>query len=356
MKLLFITQKVDKNDGVLGAYHHWIEKIAEKVDKISVICLYQGETHMPPNVNVYSLGKETADLHGIGRGFTRIKYALRFYKYIFSLRNEYDAVLVHMTPIYILLGGLFWKLSGKRIFLWYNHPMGNLTAKIAIFFSNKVFCTSDYSFSAKYKKASIMPVGVDTDLFRYMPDVKKKGRVLFLGRISPVKKIDVLFKAIKILDLQGTDLEFFIVGSPISAGDRLYYENLKKQNEDLIKKGRIVFQPSIPNYKTPEAYISSDVFINLTPTGSFDKSILEAMACGTLVLVSNKILEDVFDDELKEMCVFKENNSEDLAYKIVNLYFAPDGFKKDLRKRLRVIVEKKHGLDRLVNVLLEQLS
>jgi len=27
MKILFITQKVDKNDDVLGAYHRWVEKI-----------------------------------------------------------------------------------------------------------------------------------------------------------------------------------------------------------------------------------------------------------------------------------------------------------------------------------------
>ena len=84
-------------------------------------------------------------------GISRIKYIYRFYKYIFSIRKEYDSVLVHMNPVYIILGGVFWKIMGKKIFLWYNHPMGNMMAKVAILFSNKVFCTSPYSFSAKYK-------------------------------------------------------------------------------------------------------------------------------------------------------------------------------------------------------------
>ena len=29
-KLLFITQKVDKDDDILGVYHRWIEKLAER--------------------------------------------------------------------------------------------------------------------------------------------------------------------------------------------------------------------------------------------------------------------------------------------------------------------------------------
>ena len=41
-KLLFITQKVDKDDDVLGVYHRWLEKLAEKLDMIYVICLYKG--------------------------------------------------------------------------------------------------------------------------------------------------------------------------------------------------------------------------------------------------------------------------------------------------------------------------
>jgi len=159
-KLLFITQKIDLEDDVLGTYHHWIEKLSEKVERINVICLYRGKVNLPRNVSVYSLGKDklsSADLRGLKRGFTRIKYIVRFWKYIWNLRNNYDLVFVHMNPIYIILGGWFWKLWGKKIFLWYNHPMGNLAVKIGIFFSKKVFCTSCYAFAAKYKKTEIIP-------------------------------------------------------------------------------------------------------------------------------------------------------------------------------------------------------
>ena len=58
MRLLFITQKVDKDDDVLGVYHEWIAGLAEKLEKVSVICLYRGRVELPDNVSVYSLGKE----------------------------------------------------------------------------------------------------------------------------------------------------------------------------------------------------------------------------------------------------------------------------------------------------------
>ncbi len=119
-KLLFITQKVDKDDDVLGVYHRWLEKLAEKLDTIYVICLYKGRVELPSNVEVYSLGKETqsdTDLRGWRRGFTRIKYILRFYKYIWSLRNCHSSVFVHMNPVYVVLDGWFWKLKRKKVFL-----------------------------------------------------------------------------------------------------------------------------------------------------------------------------------------------------------------------------------------------
>ena len=121
------------------------------------------------------------------------KYLFRFYRYVWNLRNDYDVVLTNMNPVYVVLGGLIWRLWGKKVLLWYNHPMGNLMAKTGIFISDKVFCTSSYAFAAKYSKTVLMPVGVDTDLFKPLANVEKKNnRILFLGRVSPIKKIELL--------------------------------------------------------------------------------------------------------------------------------------------------------------------
>ena len=72
MKLLILTQKVDKNDDVLGFFHGWILEFAKNYEKVTVICLYEGKHDLPENVKVLSLGKE--------RGVSKLKYILNFYK------------------------------------------------------------------------------------------------------------------------------------------------------------------------------------------------------------------------------------------------------------------------------------
>ena len=58
MKLLILTQKVDKNDDVLGFMHGWIAEFAKHCEKVTVIALGVGEFDLPRNVTVLSLGKD----------------------------------------------------------------------------------------------------------------------------------------------------------------------------------------------------------------------------------------------------------------------------------------------------------
>ena len=111
MRLLIITQKVNKNDPILGFFHRWIEEFAKRFEKLTVICLEKGEYSLPENVRVLSLGKE--------EGRSKAEYLSRFYRYIWEERNNYDAVFVHMNQEYVLLGWKFWKLWlwGYIIFL-----------------------------------------------------------------------------------------------------------------------------------------------------------------------------------------------------------------------------------------------
>ena len=185
MRLLIVTQKVDEHDAVLGFFHRWIVGLAKHCERMTVICLEEGAHHVPENVKVLSLGKE--------KKRSRLQYLTRFYRYIWRERNNYDAVFVHMNQEYVLLGGFIWKILGKKIVMWRNHAKGSWKTRIAVFLSDRVFCTSPQSFTAQFKKTKIMPVGIDTDFFKPDPLIyKKKNSILFLGRIAPVKNVDIL--------------------------------------------------------------------------------------------------------------------------------------------------------------------
>ena len=144
LRLLITTQAVDLDDPVLGFFHRWVEELARHCEHISVICLKEGRHSLPANVTVYSLGKSAQGRPASGweRFWLRIHYTFRFYRYIWSLRRDYDAVFVHMNPEYIVLGGVFWRLLGKRIGLWYVHKSVTLRLRIAVFFAHAAFTAS----------------------------------------------------------------------------------------------------------------------------------------------------------------------------------------------------------------------
>ncbi len=269
MRLLVITQKVDKNDPVLGFFHRWVEEFSKQFVGVTVICLGKGESSLPANVRVLSLGKE--------EGVSKLEYLRRFYRYVCVYKGEYDLVLVHMNQEYVLLGGLLWRLWGKRVYLWRNHPKGNLLTCLAAVFSTKVFYTSSQSFTARFKKAVQMPVGIDTNFFKPDSSVERiQGTVLVLGRISPIKKVLECIDWIKSRDLNGT------IAGPVLSIDKFYGDKVLNALNDKIKYvGPYTREQELRLCQTHEIYI------NKTPAGSLDKTILEALACGMKLVVDN---------------------------------------------------------------------
>ena len=188
--ILIITQKVDKKDSILGFFHAWIEEFSKHFTFVTVICLQKGAVNLPNNVSVFSLGKETKG--------GRISYIYNFYRYIFSFRKNYDVVFVHMNPIYVILGGIFWRLFGKHIALWYTHKHVDMKLRVAERLTHKIFTASKESFRLPSRKLMVVGHGIDTEKFK--PDFhvhdEKCFSVITVGRISPVKNYEIIIEAI----------------------------------------------------------------------------------------------------------------------------------------------------------------
>ncbi|MCX6796824.1 MAG: glycosyltransferase family 4 protein, partial [Candidatus Falkowbacteria bacterium] len=278
-----------------------------------------------------------------------IKYLFRFYKYIWQKRKNYDAVFVHMNPVYVVLGGLLWKMWGKKITLWFNHVEGSWSARIAAQIVFKIFFTSPFSFFVNNKKAHQMPAGISTDVFVYNQEKRKNvNSILYLGRISPVKNINILIETAKILDKQKIDFNINIVGDPANKNDDQYLASLKIEAKELINKGRVKFFPAVPNSFAPDIFNQNEIFINLTNSGSYDKTILEAMACGNIVLLSNLSFKGVIDSRF----IFQENNAKDLAAKIRYAFTIDNEIKEKNRKVMIDYVNSCHNLKILIKEII----
>lgn len=316
MKLLIITQIVDRNDPVLGFFHHWLEEFSKHFESIQVICLKKGECALPSNVTVHSLGKEdisATENTAIYRSvLNRIKYALRLMKLAYSLADEYDAVLIHMNPEYYALAGDFWALKGKPVSLWYNHEVGSVWLRGAQPFLLKVFHTSPYAYPARYKNATLMPAGIDTELFAPKNQERKERSIYFQGRISSAKRVHVLLEAVRLVRKKGIPATVTLVGPE----DVSYGATLRTDFKDLIDANAVLFLGPKQNEETPLLYAMHAVAVNLTADGNFDKVVLEAAATETPVIVSSKAFVAVVAPEW----VVKENDPAALASALANLF------------------------------------
>lgn len=349
MKLLVLTQKVDRDDPILGFFHRWLEEFSRSVDQVTVICLERGKVSLPKNVKVHSLGKE--------KKTWRVVRLFRFYKYILAERHNYDAVFVHMNPEYVILGGLIWKAFRKKIALWYMHKAVNWRLRAALALTDLVFTGSSESFRIPSPKVHVLGHGIDTEYFR--PAEKKQietpperqFRVLSVSRIAPVKDIMTLIRAIQELRGRATlPVTLMVVGLPVTEADREYLAELKAYIEREDLKQLVRFVGGVGYQDIVKYYQAADVFVNTSQTGSLDKTVLEAMACNTPVLTSNESFRGVLD----ETYFFPQGGHRELAGKIELLALGDNGQSRG--SHLRGSVEREHSVVRLIPRIVQLLS
>lgn len=299
MRLLICTQTVDSNDPVLGFFHRWIEELAAHSERVTVICLRAGQLTLPRNVEVIALGNEF-----------KLTRAIEVCAIAYGRRKEYEAVLVHMNQEYILAGGWLWRLLRKNIYLWRNHYAGNILTDVAAIFCRKVFCTSRYSYTAKYKKTVLMPVGIDLERFAPVKDVSRiPSSILFLSRIAPSKRPHILIEALTLLAKRGVPFSADLYGSP-GKGDEDYAAELRDAS-GRAGLSTVTFGGAVPNAETPRIYTAHEVYVNLSPSGMYDKTIFEAIACGCTPITSS----DDFKLEAGDAYWF-DGTAEGLARKV----------------------------------------
>lgn len=338
MKLLIITQKVDKNYQLLGFFIDWLNRFAAKFDKITIICLEKGEFKLPDNIEVVSMGKD--------RGYSKIRQLSTFY-FLLST-SKYDAVFVHMNPIWVVLGGPAWRLKRKKTYFWYTHKAVTPKLRLAEKFADVIFSASKESFRLSSKKVIVTGHGINTDLFKPDSSRVEAGsglKILSVGRISPVKNYETLIEAMRILKGENIEFSVTMVGEPALDSDRIYELKIKTRIKELGLDNSFKFTGKINHENLPGYYQSNDVFVHLSKTGSVDKTILEAMACGMKVLSSNDSARAFLPAEL----LFDESNPSELAAKILALKDKP------VDPALREYVIVNHNLDSLINKISKKI-
>lgn len=350
MKLLIITQTVDKNDDILGFFHTWISSFAQECEEVTVIALRVGAYTLPSNVRVLSLGKEN--------GISRIKYLYNFYRYILRERKKYDTVLVHMNQVYVILGGCIWKFMKKTVALWYTHGHVSNSLRLATVFADKIFTATAGGFRIKTDKLRVIGHGIDTERFQYGEHRFLEGkpfRVIVVGRISPVKDYETALRALAIAKNKGYFVQFDVIGGADTTSQKEYLQKLKMYTSDLNLISDVVFHGALPNVHIAEQLARAHCFVSTSHTGSFDKAVGEAMAAGLPILTSNEAFRDVLGNHSSKL-MFTPGDESALAELLIEMIKKTNAEREQLGYELSQIISQHHSLWIFVKKLIRELT
>ena len=159
-----------------------------------------------------------------------------------------------------------------------------------------------YLYDADNSKLSVIHPGIDTHLFHPMDKTVARVRigasrehkiVLFVGRVEPLKGIDTLMYAMKILKRKypRETICLWIVGGDTSEAEARWPKTLRELS--ILRKTLGIDETSVhfvgrkPQTELPYYYNSADVVVMPSHYESFGMSALEAMGCGTPVITTN---------------------------------------------------------------------
>ncbi|MCL5959742.1 MAG: glycosyltransferase [Chloroflexi bacterium] len=147
-------------------------------------------------------------------------------------------------------------------------------------------------YGAKPEGIRIIPCGIDLDQFQ--PIDKRAARhslglndtrtLLFVGRIEPLKAVDVLLKAMARLPGILPDIQLLVLGGdPNAAGEM---SRLRSLATELGIVDQVSFVGSVDHSRLPLYYSAADLCVVPSHYESFSLAAAEALSCGTPVVAA----------------------------------------------------------------------
>lgn len=350
MRLLFLTQSLDLDDPILGFAHGWIAALARHVDHVIAAPLRAGRVELPANVEVRSLGKEHADttMQKL-KGFARVVGGA-------CRRGEVDAILAHMVPRYAVYAAPFALPRRIPIFLWYTHKGVDWSLRLAEPVIRRAFTASERSFRLESAKKVVTGHGIDTAQFR-PPDASDPAPthdIAVVGRIAPAKDPLVLVEALGLLKARGLTPRVVLAGGTLLDAHDAYQRQVEARVAALGIADQLTFLGPVPHHEVRRVFLDAPIFVTPSRTGSVDKTVLEAMACGRLAVTCNESFEEVLGS-LAPRLLFPVGDAESLAVRLEQLLALGDAERDDVARRLRELVCRDHDLERLAARLAKEM-
>ena len=189
----------------------------------------------------------------------------------------------------------------------------------------------------------VIPISCGIDKANYTADLTPRdaNRILFVGRLTTEKGIDVLLKAVAKLD-PSLDVSVDLVGG----GDQR--KNLETLSDQLGIGSRVTFHGHASEADLRALYTRASVFAIASIAELQSIATMEAMASGLPVVAANAVALPHLVHDGENGFLFEPGNVDDLAEKLGRVLTMPEKELQALKKESLRIVES-HDIQRTLD-------
>jgi glycosyltransferase involved in cell wall biosynthesis len=326
-------------------------------------------------------------LHALGPGRSRYGYSPRFSRWVTERHANYDVILVQglwqyssfgiwralrgtSTPYFVFPHGMLdpWFNRSyplkhlKKLLYWPWAEYRVLRDAAAVLFTSEEECRlARESFSLYRCTEVVVNYGTATpeidlasareDFFSSFPQLRGRRFLLFLGRLHEKKGCELLIEAfadMRISTPADESLDLVIAGP---CADERYLECLKRMAAPV---SAITFPGMLAGRRKWGAFSAADAFILPSHQENFGIAVVEALACGTPVLISNKV--NIWREIAEDSAGYVENDDLPGTIRLIERWMraAPDvraGMKESARECFSRHFEINRATDSLLEVL-----
>jgi glycosyltransferase involved in cell wall biosynthesis len=351
MRLLVVNFEMDRLSRTMPWSQQVVNLLAETCEEVAVLTTRVGQYDPPPNVHVEAIPFPRAMAVPVARlgvvGWANLQ------AYHLARRYRVESCFVHMAASWAYYLRPCLGLLRLPVLVWYAHGTVSVGLHRAHRAATRIVTSTPEGFRIPSDKVHVIGQGVDTDVFDLPALERERHDILAVTRISPRKRIGLLIEVMQHLrDLpDALPLRLRIIGTTITREDQYYEIELRDRVWRLGLQERIEFVGFVPQPYIPTFYRNAFLHLNLSKTGSMDKTVVEALACGCPVLTSN----EAFFDMLRDYAAFivYDERPEAIARQVLELYGQRDRYD---RQALRALVVGHHDVHAYVQRILANLQ
>lgn len=349
MRLLIVNFEMDENSGVRAWQARVARELAGACEYVVVLTRQVGQFVRPENMHIEVLPRRPLGIPGRLGGKWMVNLQL------FRLCRQYriDACFVHMASEWVYILYPTFRLLGIPVLMWYAHGTVTGRLRLAHQCATRVVTSTPEGFRIPSRKVRLIGQGIDTDVFRPQVSAAPRRDLVTISRVSRRKRLELLLSVMKWLrkDPEGVQLRLRVVGPALNYDDLAYDRELRARVWEESLQDNVEFVGFVPHEHTPNFYGSAFLHINVSETGSMDKTVLEALSCGCPVLTSNPAFRQLLGGSPE--FIIGEESPEAIARQVLDLYHHSDEYPA---ASLRALVVGKHDIYSYVRQVTDQLT